>query len=115
MVTPLADELVQPFGEFLTLARPSLMHGKQHSYVFVNTRGDPYTSGSFTLARMSLSFLPCLTTRVGWTRNIKSIVLAACGVKMSNNMLRASFVTYLQNADITESIRASSALFMGHT
>ena len=96
MQTPLHDRLVEPMQKYIDIARPILLKGERHSFVFVNRRGGCFSPSTWCL----------------W---IQHIFYKVCGVCVSNNTLRRSFITYLQQQGISPELRHSVAEAMGHS
>ncbi|MBS1963147.1 MAG: hypothetical protein JST04_13105 [Bdellovibrionales bacterium] len=111
LITELHAELVQPFEQYLQHYRPLLLQHAvaarprrphhpphkppQHQMVFVNARGQPFSTAL-------------------WSASIQRIFVRHTGQRMSNNLLRDSFVTHVYSQQVSSELKASIAAHMGH-
>ena len=68
---------------------------RQHNYVFMNLRGEPFNASS-------------------WSNWIQTIFEGKTGKRIGNNLLRSSFITHAYSNNISETLKHSIAQHMVH-
>jgi hypothetical protein len=99
MLTELHPLLIQPPVEYLGEGRPALLRATQrstpiafsaslttHRYVFVSRSGRPYSASS-------------------WTQLVQGVFERETGRRISNNLLRDSFVTHVYAGDVSDRLK----------
>jgi len=100
----LHEQLVNPVTEYMNDYRALLLpppggdsddnnFSRQHNYVFVNLRGEPFNASS-------------------WSNWIQTIFEGKTGKRIGNNLLRSSFITHAYSNNISETLKHSIAQHM---
>eukprot|EP00698_Gefionella_okellyi_P022540 TRINITY_DN748_c0_g1_i6.p1 TRINITY_DN748_c0_g1~~TRINITY_DN748_c0_g1_i6.p1 ORF type:complete len:517 (+),score=83.61 TRINITY_DN748_c0_g1_i6:394-1944(+) len=98
VITELHSELLPAVNEYVgEHGRVLLLKTTKHQHVFMNSKGTPFSKSTWTV----------------WLQNI--FAERNQGQRISANLLRDSFVTYVYSQNVSDRLKQSIAASMGHT